>query len=164
VTIDDNLVVNGGVNAIELYTSGDIRCDSGVLTNTIVANGADQVTIGDNLTVTGNLSVQGSINYNPFWVAGVFNGVTLTKLHDQGRYPFTVTRIAGAAGAYAISWVESHQRGDNITIHATAEFGLAYLRRREDTPITATGFGIIVRDVANISTLVDRIVHISVYT
>jgi hypothetical protein len=98
--VTDNLYVSG-----ECHASQYLRSNTGVATNTIIGNGANEITIADNLVVTGDLTVQGSINYNPFWVSSRVNGSTLQVLKSNGKYGFTVTRPADfPTGVYGIAF------------------------------------------------------------
>jgi hypothetical protein len=81
-----------------------------LMTDTIRGQTADFVNIDDNVVITGSLTVNGILDAgatvvsNPFWGAGVVNGVNLAKLSSKGRYGYSVARAAGyPVGIYLIT-------------------------------------------------------------
>jgi hypothetical protein len=97
---------------------------------------------------------------SPFWVCGVFDGVTLAKLSDSGRFPFTVTRPLGGVGVYRVAWTTAHPLGMNYAVFLTSETGIPFVRGRSD--ISSTGFNIAVRDANAYANSADRVVHVVV--
>ena len=116
IIIEKNLSVNGTTANM----AGNLNVDGELATNSIIGNGANAVTVNDNLNVTGNLDVgfnltcgditataiygtaatqiQSNINtaisnYNPFWVAGKVDP-NANVLVSKGKVGFTVTRTA----------------------------------------------------------------------
>ena len=71
-----------------------------IYSNTMRANGANQITLEDNVTISGNLVVNGSSNYKPYWVAGKVSTAG-AQLVSKGRYSFTSARVS--AGLYTIT-------------------------------------------------------------
>jgi hypothetical protein len=173
-----------GLGVTEVATLNAVQVIGELTTNTIRATNENQVTIADSLRVTGvtelqsNVAVSGQVaaqsvfcntdltvlgnlytSWTPFWIHGVFDGSTMVVTVNKGRVPFTVTRFA--TGGYGISWATPHPNGANYTVSLAVEFGVAYIRRREDGPITSTSFDVMVRD-AGFASLANRWVHISV--
>jgi hypothetical protein len=106
VIVEKNFAVNGATANM----NGNLNVGGALATNSISGNGANVITVNDNLVITGNLTVQGSTSIsggssNPFWVAGRVNGTNLSILKSNGRYGFTVTRPSGfATGVYRIAF------------------------------------------------------------
>ena len=119
--------LKGGSGVLITETTGglDIGLSTSIVCNTITPTvGAFGLTVADAMTVTGLASCNGGLNLdgtdittlmNPYWVAGMIDGSTVTKLSDKGRHTYTVTQPY--AGAYNISWTPAHPDGANyITI------------------------------------------------
>ena len=97
-----------------------------VQTNKVLAYGANEITLDDNVLITGNLNITGNIyarNINPFWTGGKVNGTNLNILSVIGRYGYTVTRCTTCPiGVYCIESNTEHSNAKyviSLTIQAT---------------------------------------------
>jgi hypothetical protein len=146
----------------QFTTTGNavIGASASVLTNKILGNGANEVTIDDNLKVAGALScdgnpqaanmeatsslnVQGSLSVSgsmpsPFWCVGtVQNGSVLTT---GGRHGFQVALVA--SGEYLITFDAAHPTTNPIvTLSEIVPSSNLYLA----APVTSTGFTVYAR-------------------
>ena len=139
----------------------------GLNVDRIRANGANQVTVEDDLhctgaltcdtwrprvnpglTVAGDLFVDGHVHYNsitaplsPFWVAGNINATGQVEA-QKGRNTMTATKLTGDS-AFDVSF-PAHPEGDRYTMSITStEFHILF--RME----TSTGFRLYCRNSTN---------------
>ena len=165
--LEDNL---GEIVADRVETIGNLVAGGVVSTNTILGNGADEVTIGDNLVVNGNLTVNGSSNIsgvssNPFWVAGIVNGNDLSIIATKGQVSFTVSRLTNyPVGVYKITYDQPHPDGANHIVLVHSRSSNSYLTPylvEAPTPHTANYFHVTLRNTTATS-LANELFHFSV--
>jgi hypothetical protein len=168
-------------NGYTIGTTGTGAClnisDSGVvdvpfvltaqelMTDTIRGQTAEFINIDDNVVITGSLTVNGILDAtatvvsNPFWVAGVVNGINLAKLSSKGRYGYTVARAAGyAAGVYTITMDYAYADAFYV-INATIQ-NQGYLKVWENPSPTRQVFTIVLFN--NSGVLFNTLFHFSV--
>jgi hypothetical protein len=137
-----------------------------LMTDTIRGQTAEFINIDDNVVITGSLTVNGILDAtatvvsNPFWVAGVFDGISMTKKSTKGRYGYTVARHPGyAAGIYTITMDYAYADAFYV-INATLQ-NHGYLKIWENiSPPTASTFTIVTYNPAG--ALINSIFHFSV--
>ena len=121
--------------------------------DTMKANGANQLTINDNVTITGNLTVNGTNNIgggsagSPFWVACMVNGSTLSILSSQGSQDFTVIRpsVSGvntSAGVFRIGF-PAHPSGNEYNTVLVTNLGNYNIKVWDYVAPTSTSFSIV---------------------
>ena len=133
-------------------------------TNTILANGNNEITLDDNVLIIGNLNITGTItasNSNPFWVAGKVNGSTVEKLSVAGRYNFSVTRAMGfAVGIYFIRFNTNYANANYIISLTNESTGSCKVWDVLNKTPTVEGFYVIIYNTSN--ALIDSTFHFSV--
>ena len=159
-----------GANAIIFYATRDV-----VFTKSLGAYGnisvdgtstlrggvqaLDTNIIGD-YTITLKLTITGSIIYNPYWCAGVFNGSTMAILSSIGIYGYSITRTEGfAAGGYTITMSGVYPNNTYI-ISGLSMQSFGFIKVNENTYNNFT-FPIEAYNLSSVS--IDTIVHFCVY-
>ena len=111
--LEDNI---GNIVADRVETTGNLVAGNVVSTNTVVGNGANEVTIGDNLKVTGNTVLEGNLDVG-------FN-LTCGDIIANGIYGTAATQIQNAINSAIVTannpfWVAGIVDGTNMNIIAT---------------------------------------------
>ena len=124
-------------------------------------NGADQITIDDDVIITGNLVLNGSLNYKPFWVAGKIGGSNLGISGSKGKYPFTVSRPVGYnAGVYYINFGTNPCSDANYVININLQAN-GFCKVWDAAIPTTNGFHILISNVSNV--LLNSIFYFQLY-
>ena len=128
-------------------------------TNTILANGNNEITLDDDVLITGNLNITGNItasNSNPFYIGGKVSGGGAI-ISNKGKTTFTVVR--SSIGVFVITPTISFGN-TNYLINISCQYGGGTGCYSVFTnSLTATGFTVI---TMNNSTYSDCIFHFTV--
>ena len=121
--LDDNL---GEIVADQVDTTGSVVVGDAVLTNNIRGNGANEITVDDNLKVTGNTVLEGNLNIG-------INNLVCGDLIANGIYGTAAVQIQNMISAAIITannphWVAGVVDGTTLNILATkGQWVLLYL-------------------------------------
>ena len=136
-------------SCLNIFDTGTITTDYKIrtpllMTDTIRGNGANQITIDDNVIITGNFVLNGSFNYKHFWVAGNIDGSNLIISGSKGRYPFTISRPAGySVRVYYINCGTNPCSDANYVINITLQTN-GFCKVWKSSIPTVNGFHIII--------------------
>jgi hypothetical protein len=164
--VDTKLQSNlGNIVPDRVETTGNLVAGNVVATNTIIGNGANEVTIGDNLVVTGNLTVNGTSNISggsstSMFCGGRVNGIITAVGSSIGSVGYTVARASGQpVGVWEIRF-NSPAPSNNYVISLTnMNYGTIYLW--DSNPPNENGFDVVV--VNKFWNLANAIFHFSVF-
>jgi hypothetical protein len=102
---------------------------------------------------------------NPWFCAGVVNGVNLSTVMSQGAVSFTVSRLTNfPVGVYRVTFASNHPRGNNYVVLVHSRNSNSYLTpvlAEAPTPQTAGYFHVTLRNITA-TALQDEQFHFSV--
>ena len=107
LSIDSSL----NLTMANIDATNNLTAQNTIISNSIQAYDASQVTINDNVVITGNLTVTNGVSSSSnYWCAGRVD-TDGTKLNSKGLHTYTVSK--GSPGQYTITMNAAHPDGAN---------------------------------------------------
>ena len=152
-------------SCFNISDAGTITADYKIRTptfqvDTILGNGANQITIDDDVIMTGNLVLTWSFKYKPFWVAGKVYGTNLNTASSKSRFGFNVSRPNGyLVGVYSITFGSNPHADANYVVNLINQ-STGHCKIWDSILPTANGFHIVIFNTSN--ALTNSVFHFSV--